>query len=200
MTRGTHRRSPDVRAVASAVPNAHAHGYTADSRNGWFAVVGLWETCRGMSEEVGVLRREIETLLESALRHEKRHLADTERRDQHHLHELERRDELHLEETAARDQAHLQETAARDDAHLREVETRNHLSEQQFDNLRLALESRDLIGQAKGVIMASMRCSPDEAFQLIVKQSQHENRKATEIAAEIVKRVATRSRRPERHT
>lgn len=142
-----------------------------------------------MSDESGALRREIEMLLASALRDDKRHLDDMERRDEHHLHELERRDELHLDETAARDRAHL-----------RELETRSDLNARRFENLRRALESRDLIGQAKGVIMASMGCSSDEAFQLIVKQSQHENRKATEVAAEIVQRVATRQHRLDRHS
>ena len=131
-------------------------------------------------------------LLESAVRDDVRHLEDSQRRDEHHLHELERRDELHLDETAARDQAHLHETAARDDAHLRELQTRSDINSERLENLRLALHNRDLMGQAKGVIMASMGCSADEAFQLIVTQSQHENRKATEVATEIVQRVATR--------
>ena|SRR5207237_5829576 len=52
-----------------------------------------------------------------------------------------------------------------------------------------ALETRDLIGQAKGVIMSSLGCSADEAFALIVTQSQHENRKVHEIAAEIAART-----------
>ena len=146
-----------------------------------------------MPDEPGALRREIELLLELALRDDESHLAAAARRDEHHLHELERRDELHLEETAARDQAHLQEAAARDEAHLRELQTRNDLNSQQYDNLRLALESRDLMGQAKGVIMASMGCSAEDAFQLIATQSQHENRKAVDVAAEIVQRVATRA-------
>ena len=152
-----------------------------------------------MSDELGTLRREVEMLLANALRDDRRHLADTERRDEHHLHELERRDELHLDETAARDRAHLEETAAREDAHLRELRARSDLSSQQLENLRLALQSRDLMGQAKGVIMASRGCSSNEAFQLIVKQSQHENRTATEVAAEIVDRVATRPYRLDRH-
>ena len=53
-------------------------------------------------------------------------------------------------------------------------------------NLRLALESRDLIGQAKGVLMATLGCSADEAFALITTQSQQENRKVVAIAADIV--------------
>jgi AmiR/NasT family two-component response regulator len=52
-----------------------------------------------------------------------------------------------------------------------------------------ALDTRDLIGQAKGVIMSALGCSADEAFALIVKQSQHENRKVHEIATEIAART-----------
>ena|SRR5438045_4049959 len=52
-----------------------------------------------------------------------------------------------------------------------------------------ALESRDVIGQAKGVIMSALGCSADEAFALIVKQSQHENRKVSELAIEIAART-----------
>jgi len=54
---------------------------------------------------------------------------------------------------------------------------------------KAALETRDLIGQAKGVIMSSLGCSADEAFALIVTQSQHENRKVHDIAAEIAART-----------
>jgi AmiR/NasT family two-component response regulator len=64
-----------------------------------------------------------------------------------------------------------------------------HLEEAQADevtNLHLALESRDLIGQAKGVLMATFGCSAEEVFALIATQSQQENRK---VAAEIVART-----------
>jgi AmiR/NasT family two-component response regulator len=55
--------------------------------------------------------------------------------------------------------------------------------------LETALESRDLIGQAKGLIMASLGCSADEAFALLVQQSQHENRKVHDLALELVARA-----------
>lgn len=44
------------------------------------------------------------------------------------------------------------------------------------------------IEQAKGVIMATARCSAQSAFERLVAQSQHENRKLREIAEEIVRR------------
>jgi len=56
-------------------------------------------------------------------------------------------------------------------------------------NMDAALASRDLIGQAKGIIMASLGCSPDHAFGLLVKQSQAENRKIVDIAAGITTQV-----------
>jgi hypothetical protein len=55
-------------------------------------------------------------------------------------------------------------------------------------HLRVALESRDVIGQAKGIIMASTGCNADEAFALLVAQSQAENRKVIAIATSLVAR------------
>lgn len=55
-----------------------------------------------------------------------------------------------------------------------------------------ALESRSVIDQAKGVIIANMSCSSAEAFQVLVDQSQYENRKLRDVAEEVV-RLASRS-------
>ena len=52
--------------------------------------------------------------------------------------------------------------------------------------LRRAMESRAVIEQAKGIIIAATGCDPDQAFDVLVRQSQHENRKVAEIAAELV--------------
>jgi GAF domain-containing protein len=60
------------------------------------------------------------------------------------------------------------------------------------EQLEQALQSRAEIEQAKGIIMASTRCSADEAFEMLVRQSQVENRKLRDIAAEL---VASASRR-----
>jgi hypothetical protein len=57
---------------------------------------------------------------------------------------------------------------------------------EELAGLRLALESRAVIEQAKGVLMATAGCSADEAFELLRRQSQHENRKLRDIAAEVV--------------
>ena len=55
-------------------------------------------------------------------------------------------------------------------------------------HLREALATRDLIWSAKVLIAATTGCGPEEAHELLIKQSQHENRKVREIAAEIVAR------------
>lgn len=55
-------------------------------------------------------------------------------------------------------------------------------------NLREALSTRDLIWSAKVMIAAATGCGPEEAHDLLIQQSQHENRKVRDIAAEIVER------------
>ena len=60
------------------------------------------------------------------------------------------------------------------------------------ENLTNAMASRAAIEQAKGIIIATMRCTPDEAFDVLVKQSQQQNRKLRDIATEIVNNSATR--------
>jgi GAF domain-containing protein len=62
------------------------------------------------------------------------------------------------------------------------------------ENLVQAMESRATIEQAKGVIMAATSVSPEEAFEQLKRQSQHENLKLRDVAAEIV-RNAQRPRR-----
>jgi GAF domain-containing protein len=52
-------------------------------------------------------------------------------------------------------------------------------------NLRRALENRDLIGQAKGVLMASRRITADAAFAILAKHSQDTNQKLALVAAHV---------------
>jgi GAF domain-containing protein len=63
-------------------------------------------------------------------------------------------------------------------------------------NLAKALESRSVIDQAKGVIIATAGVDADDAFDLLRQQSQAENRKLREVAAEIVERQVRRGARP----
>jgi GAF domain-containing protein len=53
-----------------------------------------------------------------------------------------------------------------------------------------AMKSRATIEQAKGILMGAQRCTPDEAFQILVRASQRENRKLREIAEEIVDKTS----------
>jgi GAF domain-containing protein len=68
-----------------------------------------------------------------------------------------------------------------------------HLSEQ----LGQAMQFRAVIEQAKGVLMATGGRNADEAFQLLVRASQRENRKLRDIATELVERAQQR-RPPDR--
>ena len=61
------------------------------------------------------------------------------------------------------------------------------------ENLQQAMQSRSVIDQAVGVIMATSGQSPDGAFQILVRASQRENRKLREIAAERVANAQQRS-------
>jgi GAF domain-containing protein len=54
------------------------------------------------------------------------------------------------------------------------------------EQLTESIESRAVIEQAKGIIMSSMRCTADEAFGHLTKQSQHMNIKVRDIAQQIV--------------
>lgn len=56
----------------------------------------------------------------------------------------------------------------------------------EIEGLHTAMEHRAAIEQAKGVIMNAMGCGPDAAFAVLIAQSQNQNRKLRDIAAEIV--------------
>lgn len=57
------------------------------------------------------------------------------------------------------------------------------------DRLQKALESRDVIGQAKGILMERENVSADEAFEMLKNSSQHLNLKLRDIAAMVVESV-----------
>ena len=54
------------------------------------------------------------------------------------------------------------------------------------EHLREALESRDVIGQAKGILMARRNCTADAAFQALRQASQRRNIKLREVAEQVV--------------
>lgn len=57
-------------------------------------------------------------------------------------------------------------------------------------HLSLAMESRAVIEQAKGLVMASLHCTPDEAFDVLRKRSQHSNVKLRDLCRELVEAAA----------
>jgi transcriptional regulator with GAF, ATPase, and Fis domain len=62
------------------------------------------------------------------------------------------------------------------------------------EQLRAALVSREIIGEAKGIIMERQTCTRDEAFDILRRASQRENRKLRDLAEELVLRVEARRR------
>jgi GAF domain-containing protein len=57
-------------------------------------------------------------------------------------------------------------------------------------NLQAALDTRAVIDQAKGIIMAVRGINPDQAFAVLVRQSQEENVKLRDLAARFVAALA----------
>ena len=57
-------------------------------------------------------------------------------------------------------------------------------------HLQQAMQSRAVIEQAKGILMAAERCGPDAAFEMLVRASQNQHRKLRAIATDIVERYA----------
>jgi GAF domain-containing protein len=68
-----------------------------------------------------------------------------------------------------------------------------HDERQLNENLNQALTSRRTIDYAIGLLMGTGGRSPEDAFQVIVRASQRENRKLRDIAAEIVDAAQNRS-------
>ena len=56
--------------------------------------------------------------------------------------------------------------------------------------LRTAMQSRAVIEQAKGILMARDHCTADEAFELLSRLSQHSNIKLRDIAQNIVDSIS----------
>ena len=56
-------------------------------------------------------------------------------------------------------------------------------------DMQSALATRGVIGQAMGVLMATSGCSADEAFALLKRMSQDEQRKVHDIAEDVSART-----------
>jgi hypothetical protein len=85
--------------------------------------------------------------------------------------------------------------AERTVARWNDSETGAHVTSllEEIRNLRTALESRAVIEQAKGIIVARTGMSPNEAFEVLVRQSQHENRKVRELSELLVQASVRRT-------
>lgn len=60
---------------------------------------------------------------------------------------------------------------------------------EEIAQLREALASRATIDQAKGLVMAERRCTPDQAFQYLVRLSNDTNVRVADVAAALVYRA-----------
>ncbi len=58
---------------------------------------------------------------------------------------------------------------------------------QKQDQYQQAMTTRDLIGQAKGILMERYTIDGDQAFRVLVRYSQNANRKLREVADELVR-------------
>jgi GAF domain-containing protein len=68
---------------------------------------------------------------------------------------------------------------------------------QHEQNLRSAVANRDLIGQAKGILMERYRLTADQAFGVLSRASQEVNRKLADVARELTDTGAVpRARQP----
>jgi AmiR/NasT family two-component response regulator len=108
-----------------------------------------------------------------------------------------------LEADAKRADAHIARLSAdalEREQHISELDARAVLRDerivklmQEVDGLNASAQTRAVIEQAKGTIMAATGCSADAAFAVLVAQSQTENRKLRDVAIEIM----ALKRRPE---
>ena len=58
------------------------------------------------------------------------------------------------------------------------------------ENMRRAMETRAVIEQAKGIIVAQQHCTPEHAFDLLTRLSQTTHRKLRDCAADLVSSTA----------
>ncbi|MCW2525883.1 MAG: histidine kinase [Pseudonocardiales bacterium] len=58
-------------------------------------------------------------------------------------------------------------------------------SSREIANLHAGMDGRDLIGQAKGILMERFKINQHDAFDLLIVASQHGNRKLREVAYEL---------------
>lgn len=67
---------------------------------------------------------------------------------------------------------------------------RERLHDSVLARLAARLETQPVIEQAKGIIMARSRCTPEEAFEILRRASQRSNVAVRDLSRQIVERVA----------
>ncbi|WP_250444061.1 ANTAR domain-containing response regulator [Actinotalea sp. C106] len=80
----------------------------------------------------------------------------------------------------------------RDVAHALSLRQRRELTRHSVEDLRTALDTRAVIDQALGVLMARDRCSADQAMDVLRKEASRRQVKLRTLAARIVEQVSGR--------
>lgn len=71
--------------------------------------------------------------------------------------------------------------------HSELLESRLTQALDEISGLHTAMETRAIIEQAKGMIMATLKVSADDAFQVLVQRSQNGHTKLVDVARELVR-------------
>jgi hypothetical protein len=66
------------------------------------------------------------------------------------------------------------------------ADERVRVAEDGLSGMLLAMDTRAIIEQAKGMIMITLKVDSDAAFEVLVRRSQSSHLKLAEVAAEIV--------------
>ncbi|MGN6472835.1 MAG: ANTAR domain-containing protein [Mycobacteriales bacterium] len=103
------------------------------------------------------------------------------RRAAHHDQAADERDQAADE----RDQA-ADERDRRADVRDLLSEERVRAAEDGLAGMRLAMDTRAVIEQAKGMIMITLKVDADAAFEVLVRRSQTTHKKLSDVAIEIV--------------
>jgi AmiR/NasT family two-component response regulator len=72
------------------------------------------------------------------------------------------------------------------DAALEQVVERLREVTEKVEGLTLAVQSRDVIGQAKGILMERYGISGDQAFEVLASVSSTTNTKLHQVAADLI--------------
>jgi AmiR/NasT family two-component response regulator len=64
-----------------------------------------------------------------------------------------------------------------------------HRTAEHTQQLQAAMDSRAVIEQAKGIIMAELRCSADDAYAFLARSAQDRNCEVWDVAAAVVVRT-----------